>query len=249
MPISEPKYRNSAGRLLAFFGSVNFGHAILDALPKAFDIEVTGRKSKQQACLIGLRELDRLYQSFVQDMLEVDINNDQRDVLLNGLKGIEGAVHPTALEGTLRAPNDAEKSLLEVCATVLPQEGKLELGDVARIRESISSLRSIVEKSDISATLRTALLELIRLSEDAISRFNSRGARGLKKAFKAMLGEAGELFLVSKKETAPESVVSSSVWSAITKHLQTFDSVASRLLTYQPLIESGTQLFLGGPVP
>ncbi|MEP3478452.1 MAG: hypothetical protein ABJZ55_04335 [Fuerstiella sp.] len=247
MALPNPKYPNSAGRLLSLLSNIPAGQQLLEVIPRLFDAKPTTPQSKQQACLAGMMEMHRLYLEFRQDMMDADISEEQRDVLLNGLTSIQDSIYPTQLTGGFRAPTDAEKSLLEVCATILPVDGQIKGDDIDAIRESISSLRTIIESGDISPTLRKALLELVRLSEDAISRFSIRGARGLKKAFKEMLGEAAELYGLSRGDDAAEELQSSPAWATIVNHLRLVDSVASRLLKYKPLIENATQLLLGGP--
>ena len=94
------------------------------------------------------------------------------------------------------------------------------------------------------------MLEIIRLSEDAISRFRTRGAGGLKKAFKEMLGEAAYLFGTESVDSEVD-LKSTTAWEAIQKHLKIVDALASKLLKYKPLIEYAVQSVLlnGPPVP
>lgn len=247
MSLPEPKYQNSAGRLLALIGNLPPNQAIVDMLPKYFGQSPQSQQEKQQATLANLMEIHKLYLDFRQDMLDAEISDDQRNVLLTGLSSIGQSIYPMQLNNVFRAITDAEKSLLEVCATIIPQEGALTKNDIYTIRKSIASLRSSVEDSKISPTLRKTLLELIRLSEDAISRFNIYGARGLKKAFKSMLAEAAEVYAMTSDSVNQEELKKSPVWKSIVGHLKTFDAVASRLLKYKPMLENAVRLLLGGP--
>ncbi len=247
MALPEPIYQNSAGRLLAILNALPGGQIILDVIPALFEVTSTTQQDKQQACLAGLMEIHKLYLEFRQDMLDAHIPDQQRTVLLSGLTSLQLSIYPIQLNAGFRSPTDAEKSLLEVCATIISQEPPLLDDDINAIRTSIKSLRELVDGAQISPTLRKVLLELIRISEDAISRFNIHGARGLKKAFKAMLAEAAEAYGLASGEGDREELKKSRTWTAIFSHLNVIDGVASRLLKYKPLLEKASQLLLGGP--
>jgi len=247
MPIPEPQYRNSAGRLLAFIGSIPANNSLLETLPPLIGQTPKSNQEKQQLGLMALMELHKVYLEFRQDMMDADINEKQREVLLKGLGSIEQSIYPMQLNGGMRQVTEAEISLLNVCATVIPEDGQVTKDDIEKIRESIAELRKVVEIGDISPTLRKALLELIRLSEESISRFNIHGARGLKKAFKAMLAESAELYGMTASNADAEPIRNSPIWATIVNHLKLFDSIASRLMKYKPLLEAGAQILIGGP--
>src|SRR6266516_2178939 len=138
MPIPEPVYQNSAGRLLAVLNAMTNGNAYVAEVPKIFGTEPTSEDQRQQVCLAGLMEIHKLYLEFYEDMLEAQITEPQRKVLLSGLGSLRQSIYPIQLNAGYRAPTDAEKSLLEVCATILAQDSTLEKDDIAAIRESIS---------------------------------------------------------------------------------------------------------------
>lgn len=247
MAIPEPEFRNSAGRLLALLAAIPDGQALTDALPPLIGINTKNPHEKLQGALVFLLEMHKVYLEFRQDMIDADINEQQRDTMLAGLSSLEQSLYPTQLNGVVRKPTEAEISLLKVCATFIAQEGPLTEDDIQCIRDSIAELRARVEDGKISPTLRKALLELIRLSEDAISRFNIHGARGLKRAFKAMLADAAELYGMTEPNKDRDDLKKSTAWAAIIKHLKSVDAVASKLLKYRPLLESTSKLLLGGP--
>ena len=247
MALPEPAYQNSAGRLLAILKELPNGQSILDIVPKLFGTTGKTSEENQQACLVGLMDIHGLYIEFRQDMLDAEINEQQRKVLLSGLESIQQSIYPIQLNAGFRAPTEAEKSLLEVAATIISQEPSLQKDDIVTIRESIVSLRALVEGAETSSGIRKVLLDLIRLSEDAISRFNIHGARGLRKAFKAMLAEAAEAYGMASGDVEREELKRSGAWVVIMNHLKTFDAVASKLLKYKPLLEKVSQLLLGGP--
>jgi hypothetical protein len=248
MAANNPQYKNSAGRLLEILKRFPQNQQIIEFLPQVLGYDKGGNQQETQLiCLTCLIELHKLYVQFREDMLDDRISDDERRVLLSGVKGIETIIYPIALNSNMRGLSEAEKALLEVCATRIPQEDALEQDDVEKIRQSVASLRSLVEQGDISPTLRKALLELIRLTEDAIARFHIHGARGLKTAFKAMLGEAIDLYATERTNGREAEFKKSGVWQAIMRHLDTVDRVAARILKYQPVLEKGAQILLGGP--
>lgn len=186
-----------------------------------------------------------MYIEFRQDMLEASISEKQRDVMLHGLANLVQSLYPINFQSTIRKITDAELSLLKVCATFLIEDEPVTKDDIARIRDSIAELRDQVEDSNISPTLRKALLEIIRLSEDAISRFNIHGARGLRRAFKGMLADAAEVYGMTDIDNGRETLKKSSAWAAIIKHLRTVDEIAAKLLKYKPLLDSASQFLIG----
>jgi hypothetical protein len=248
MPLQEPRYRNSAGRLLAILTSFPKDKQVWDFLPEL----MTGTpgkstQEKHQICSEELYEIQKLYHQFQQDML--DVSDHTRKETLSNLKNIYQIVYPAGVNQVARLLTESERTALQIVQTMIPEEDKLEKNDLDAIRESIASLRQLVEESDISPALRKALLELIRLSEESISRFNIRGASGLKRAFKSMLGEASSLYLseAAKGKEAETEFAHSRVWQTIVSHIKTVDRIAGRILKYQPLLEKGFQLLLGAP--
>ena len=115
-----------------------------------------------------------------------------------------------------------------MAATMIPQEAVLLKEDIEKIRESIVSLRRLVDDGSLPLELRQVLLDLIRLSEDAISHYTIRGALGLRKAFKAMLGEVGE-FYAFKSDEDKQILTKSSGWKAVWKHMKTFGDFTLRV--------------------
>lgn len=249
MRLPEPKYQNSAGRLLAILSVIPQGHSILTHVPNLFGTNGATKQENQQACLAGLAEIHHLHLQLLEDMSVAEIGDAQRQVILSGLTGIRDAIYPTNLEQGFRGLSDAEKSLLEVAATIIPFEETIQKDDIDLIRASIAELRALVEDASIPAAIRKILLDLIRMSEDAISRFNINGARGLRKAFKSMLAEAAEAYGLMGNTREREALQKSGAWAAIVKHLKTFDAVSSRLLKYRGLFQAASQLLLGAPSP
>ena len=243
----QPEFQNSAGRLHALLRSIPAGRSLLEVLPPLIGVDSKDSKERQQATLRVLMELHQVYIEFCEDMLIADISEKQREMMLKGLGGLRETLYPINLDGPLRPPNETEIHSLKVCATFIEEDSPITVDDIEAIRTSIADLRSQVDNSKISPTLRKALRELIRLSEDVINRFNIHGARGLKRAFKAMLADAAELFGMVDPTMDREDLKTSPAWAAILEHLRIVDSVASKLLKYKPLLETAGQLLIGGP--
>lgn len=243
MPLPEPTYRNSAGRLLAILSAYPNDKQVIEFLPGLMPgvSENVRLRNKQQICFVALREIEELYQQFLDDMANLQIPDLQRQVMLSNLAKVQQTVYPMALNNTIRVLNDAEKQMLEVCETMIPQEDTLEKEDIDAIRESIALLRELVEHGDVSSTLKKTLLELIRLAEDAISRFNIHGARGLKRAFKTMLSEAID-FYYSEGIQEREELKKTGVWQKMMNLVHTMDTVAGKILKYQPWLEKIPQI-------
>jgi hypothetical protein len=244
MAFPNPEYQNSAGRLLALLSVIPKNKNLLESLPLLFGAAANSMQQRHKATMSALVDLHNLYMEFREDMMGPEINEKQRNVILGGLVALEDSLSPIALNTSMRPVGEAEAALLRVAATLLPEDGLVTDDDLRKIRESTSKLRSLVEQGDISPTLRKALLELIRLSEDAISRFNIHGPRGLKKAFKSMLAEAAELYGFMKSSEEQGEPSQSTTWSVIVCHLKMFDEIAARIMKYRPLIESSVPLLI-----
>ena len=246
--MTEPTYRNSAGRFLNLLRSMNKSGKYLDIIPGAFcsqdEATTNGKEAKNQLCLIGLSKLDEVYQTFIKDMQKSEIGEEQRSVLLKGLENLKTIIYPMQLNSGMRAASEAEFSLLEVCATILPQEGEIQQNDIEDIKQSINDLREVIEKSETPDVLKKLLMEYIRLSHDSISRYSIYGVKGLKDAIKSMLAESAEMQW-SLNEEEKEKVRSSEAWQAAVKHLRLLDQIGSKILEYQPMLQAGTQLLLG----
>jgi hypothetical protein len=126
-----------------------------------------------------------------------------------------------------------------VAGSFLEIDSDVQEDDLDKIRDSVLDLRKLVERSDISPTLKKGILELIRATEDAISRYKIHGARGLKRAYKHMLGEVADLYGHASKEEKEQS----GVWNALTKHLALVDRAASTAMKCKSIAEWTWKLF------
>ena len=240
----KPRYLNSAGRLLAVLESLQPKKTAEQLIAIMFDSEPP--KDAGDLSIIGIKaitELHLLYVTFLQDLTDANISDKEKSVLQSGLSTLENLMYPAALNQGMRPASESEKALLEVCATRLPEEDDLAEEDLNRIRESIKSLRDTIEELPSDSVLRRILLELTRLSEDAVNRFNIYGAKGLKRAFKDMLAEVAEVYLQDEEKLS--EIKETSNWQILVQHLKLFDSIAAKLMKYTPYIEKGKQFLLG----
>ncbi len=115
----EIKYQNSAGRLLTILQNLQEGQGLAQQLvPMMFgDKAPDDPKGISLNGVKALTELHKLYATFLQDLVEADMGDDERAVLQNGLTTLESLMYPSALNQASRKIEEAEKALLEVCAT------------------------------------------------------------------------------------------------------------------------------------
>ena len=104
-------------------------------------------------------------------------------------------------------------------------------------------LRETIEELPDGSVLRKILLELARLSEDSVNRFNIYGAKGIKKAFKDMLAEVAEVYLQDEEEISEAK--NTPAWRKIVIHIKMFDNVAAKAMKYKPLLEKASQFLIG----
>jgi hypothetical protein len=239
----DVKYRNSAGRLLVLLTDMPAacqGKEMVHGLPQFFEIKGFDPRNTSHdrvpMAYEGLRELQMVYMQFKADMEAVDINEDQRKVLLSGLKGLEETIYPMQLNGGFRTLGAAEKSLLEVCATVLNREDGLTTATLDEIKKSVSELESVIRDSATPDELKKVLLDLIRLSREALDRYSIHGAAGLRKAFKQMLGEVAELHFTLSEEQEVK-VKTSGAWQMMLSHLNKFNTLIGVVDKSAPLLK------------
>ena len=244
--VTVPHRRNSAARLLAVLHGIPSNQSLVEILPNHLGTDTQDPGERVQLCFAFFSAVQYEYQQFKQDVLASSMEDEERNEYINGLKKIEDTIYPSNFSGQFRPLEKAEIALLRVCATRIPEEGEVDQNDIEQIRASISELRSVVESSKTSKPLRRALLELIRLSEDSISRFAIHGAREFKKAFKAMLAETLELYATPDNEKDQDESWWSAASAKIKKHLELFDAIAAKTLQYKPLIEWAMPLLLTG---
>lgn len=241
----EVKFRNSAGRLLSLLNSLDHGQGLGQQLIPVFLAKKIPTESKDIS-IEGARaisELHTLYAKVLEDLATADMNEDERNVLVRGLVQLQNMMYPHTITQPPRQVSQAELALLEMLAAKLPREPEIGSKDFDSIKESIEALKEAVNESPLDGVLRIVLLELIRLSEDAINRYHIYGAQGLKKAFKGMLAEVAEIYI--QEDLSVEEVTQSSVWKKAVAHIKLFDKVAAKLMQYGPVLEKASKLLIG----
>lgn len=249
MKMRPPTTNNSAGRLLAFFESIERSGQLWQILPRLIDPNSSLQNQLLEALPLGyelLGELQSAYEQLLEDLDMPPFIEGEREILLQGLAGLRETIYPVSLGNQFRQPSDAEKALLKVAGSRIPQEGKLTDDETGRIRDSIAELQKLVDKADLPRDLRKALLELIRLSQEALDRFNIRGARGLKSAWKQMVGESMDLFRTISPDKQKNDPLVLEALKTIREHLVVFDDIAARLMKIQPLLEDAARFLLPG---
>lgn len=83
---------------------------MLDRLPTIIDGKKGTAYEKQQSSLIALMELHKVYLEFRQDMVDADISDRQREMLLSGLRNIERSIYPVNLDAAFQPISEAESS-------------------------------------------------------------------------------------------------------------------------------------------
>jgi hypothetical protein len=241
-PIAPPHKQNSAGRLLvvlkAFAGAGSL-YVVLSKLegyePSTAPGTITNGVEQQkmvEAANRFLAEVQRLHQQLVDDLDSCTLTSSQKRSFSESLVGLREIITPMDLAPATRSLREMEIHVLTILAEFLDEETPLATDDIDSIRESIESLRGVVANANISPVLKKALKELIRLSEDAINRFDIHGAKGLRRAFKTMLVESAEIMEEAKKEQGEAGTVSKLVY----KHLMTFDAVVTKVGNYTPFL-------------
>jgi replicative superfamily II helicase len=240
------KYANSAGRLLAIIEGLKANLTIVDQLVPVM-LDKTPSKDNKIIVIDGLKvsiELQKMYLDFLRDLENADISEEERAVLKKGLSSLDSLIFLQGVNQSMRVATESEKALLEVCATRLPKENIINEDDLNNIKESVTILRDAINELPHGSVLRQMLLELARLSEDAINRFHIYGAKGLKSAFKDMLAEVSEIYLQEEEDV--EEIKESTAWKSIVDHLKLFDSIAAKTMKYRPLLEKASQYLIGG---
>ena len=230
--LPKPKYENSAGRLLTILQVGRNGKACLHAIPKSLGVELPHANSNDESAQVVYEffsEVHRLYHEFLKDMEGVD--GPEKDVLLNGLAGLPKHMSPLQLNGACSVLSEAEASLLEVCAAKLSTEETLTEDDIARIRSCIDELRRVIDESRISRTLEKALLDLCRIAEDAISRYEIRGAKGVRDGRVSMVGELMLIYRDQNKDSISDEVW----WQKAVNLAHVLDLVVTRLCKYKSI--------------
>ena len=250
---AKPSPNNSAGRLLALMDMLPVGKSVAGCLKDFYSLTSSPKprgvfggpnnvdNSEQcRAYLDFTAKLGDAFDEFIGDLENSQsIPDSQRTVIRSGIAGLLAIVYSLNPNQQIRALQPAERSLLQMAGDLLEAEPELESSDSEKVRDSLEELRETLEASDISRTAKIAMLEVARLSRNALDQYTIHGARGFKKAFKKMLAEMMEVFLDEGQE-----VTKKAWWAKALAHVRLIDGVAAKLLKYKPVLESAGKLFL-----
>ena len=247
MSFPKPIYANSAGRLLAYVSSLAANRPATDIVPPLFGLGGNTPEERQEATVHALGQIHSLYREFLEDVKTATANEAQQKVLINGLAGLRGTIFPGNLQAGIRGATEAEKSLLEMAATMIPEDQLITDEEIVAIRKSIADLGTLLTDPTTSAAIQQLIREMVAISEAAIVKYNVFGARGLRRAFKKLLGEFAETFGAQLNQQGRAEAKKSRAWTAVTNHLQIFDTITSRLSRCQPLLSIASAWLLDGP--
>lgn len=233
---------NSAGRL--FLALRHFsGKTILDGASSWYGEKFKNDAQGRQAGIRALSELHALHHQFIDDLKSSDIQEDELKLLISGVSSLYEFVSPPGVTDTIRKLTEAESVVLSLCEAKLPREGEVSSDDLKAMREAVADLQASAEATK-SESLKFSLLEIVRFGRDAIDRYASYGASGLRAAFKRMVGDIPEV-LTRLNEIEPaerEGIV-----EKFKRVVSRFDKAVAMANAVRPLLEFASKLFLTGP--
>lgn len=234
--IERPRleYRNSAGRILrvlqAFRGQ-NGSRPIPQVAP------IFGVKATARAVHTAIDALWEDHDQLAQEILQFKDNPDQYALFKSQLPSIEQSIHSLVIDSgggsiTTSVNNESVVALQFIAAT-MPKEGEVKEADIDSVRRAIAELRRQVDEAeDLTKTIREWLLELVRMMEDGLSRFEMRGGRGLRKELAAVIGE-----IVTRKSWVQEVKRKETLWEKLIGALDGMTTIANTAQAVGPLIE------------
>lgn len=240
---APPEYRNSAGRLLSLLEMFQSNQTYYNQIAEWYgEKQDVSPQLKGKLYIEFMQVVSDVYREFLDDLTDAsEIPEESKPVIRKGLSNLSETVYPANPTGTPRVLHGGERGLLQVAASMLPREDDLPQDDVDAIEKSITQLKETIENADVPKSVRIALLEVARLSRNALDQYNIYGARGFKAAFKRMLAELMEISL----REGPNEVKNQKWWQQAVEHAKLVDSVAGKMLKYKPLLEPLGTLLLG----
>lgn len=241
--LGKPEFRNSAGRLLFLLKLLQSQESYFGIIAKLYGLPAgiptpESAANISRAFLAFMPLVTHAYEEFLTELSTSEsIQEATRNIIHNGLSNVTSIVYSTNPASNPPRLSGSDVTVLQLAASMLDSEPELPPDDVQSIRDSLEELRILLEDSDLKPNARNALLELMRLSRNAIDYYSIYGARGFKKAFKKMLAELMELLFHEG-----EAVKNEEWWTKAVNHLRLIDKVASALLKYRPLLENITVL-------
>ena len=235
-----PEFNNSAGRLLSLLQMLQSKQSHFDTVAPFFEGNTAANECKARAYIKFMAKVGATFDEFITDIETSDkIPDPTRGVIKSGITKLIDIAYTTTPHGAPPALQDAEIALIRMAGSMLDAEPDIEEDDAEKIRNSIEQLREALEDSDVSKSARIAMLEVCRLSRNALDQYTIHGARGFKDAFKKMLAELMEVYLDEGSQVSKKSW-----WKKAVGHAKLFDGVAAKLMKYKPLLENAGKIFM-----
>jgi hypothetical protein len=233
-----PEHRNSAGRLLGLLHMLDSQESYYATIAAFYGEKPAGNVRHPDAghlYISFMQILSSAHYKFMDDLSTTEaIPPASKDVIVDGLSKLGEIVHPNNPNDAPRPLQEAEAALLKMAGSMLPEEAELGDDDREKLQSSTEELKQAISDSELPKSVRRALLEVVRLSRNAIDHYTIWGGRGFRTAFKRMLSELMEVYLqegTSEPKDKPW-------WRQALEHVALFDALAARLLRHKPLLAS-----------
>lgn len=253
MPL-EIKYNNSAGRLLAILLAIrsaltaeNANHPLLTIYPQVFPGS-SGKPAAKSAnvnesTLELYLELNHLIDAVLKDTLELCEQNEDYKLFCQALVPIDQLRIRFSPSAQIKPVTDILTESVEMAlftfAQALPTTPDIDVNELESIRESIDSLMTEIEKSDIPRTLRVFLFNMERASRDMLDRYRITGSRGLREQFHKILGEMADVYRQDDEKAAGRSAL----WERIKQIIFSMDKVVAAAHKYPALVDKSGAAF------
>lgn len=241
----KPKFNNSAGRLLVLLSLLKAGQSYIDQVHTLYeDVPISGH-NKSRSFVHFMSLLEDVYETFRSELELTDkIPVPTKELISSGLVNLPNLIFPGPSNNSVPGLTPAEASVLELAASLMNMEDELLETDEQEIRNSIERLHKAISASGVPDAARTALLEVVRLTRNALDQYRIYGIDGFRESFKRMLAELMDVYC---REGA--DVRKTTWWSEGLKHVKLLDEIIARLSKYKPMIESATKYLSGSDGP
>lgn len=184
------EYNNPAGRLLFVFERFS---TKTDAQFKDFS-SLLGINDDCDSILLAIADVRAEFRLLSEEIEQFADNPAKLNLYKKNLPEVEASINSFSLDLQRRvyscdiAPTAIVA--LRFIAADLEQEEEADTNDLESLQSTIAELQTqILDSEDLVPSLRTWLLELVRLMRDGIDRFQIRRGRGMRKQFHTMLGD------------------------------------------------------------
>lgn len=202
-------------------------------------------QEKYRLSMASLLELNSLFDEFLIELQNASLPEETCEHFRQGFVKIPALLNPQNLGSTMEAFPAAELSLLELAASLMTRTGEASESSLQQIEKDIQRLQTIVREAVLDSSIKTILLELIRIAQDAIARYQIHGKNSLKKGFKMMIGELSDVHRLD--ETAQAQFKASEAWDAVMNLIKSTDVAANSVIDDKRAIDYFAPLLVTGP--